>query len=84
MPLSSSSINREEEPHIIEVYECQMCAKQFKQEKSLLNHLNVMHSIGENTKQKKSFNCSYCDRKYSKKSFLDDHMSYHGQNNNEI
>lgn len=61
-------------------YACQKCAKQFKQKKSLLNHLNVIHKMGENDKAKEIFDCPYCDRKFNGKSLLDKHMSYHGQN----
>ncbi|XP_031617514.1 zinc finger protein 665-like [Contarinia nasturtii] len=66
---------------VIEVFVCEICPKQFKQEKSLLKHLGTKHNIEvcDYTK-KESFKCKYCDKQYLTESLLNKHVVCHGAN----
>lgn len=66
--------------NIIELFECEVCSKMFKQEKSLIKHLSTKHNIECEFVKKYPYKCKYCNKQYSKESLLNKHMQCHGKN----
>lgn len=65
------------------VFECDICAKGFKQEKSLIKHMSTKHNI-ECDFIGQQFKCQYCDKQYSKENLLLKHVQCHGMNTNNL
>lgn len=63
---------------VTELYICEICSKQFKQEKNLIKHLDAKHNIACEIIQKEMFQCQLCDKAYATEKFLDKHMQRHG------
>lgn len=56
-----------------EIFECDMCQKQFNIKKSLAMHFAMVH------RERKEFNCLYCTKIYYNQKLLDRHVIAHGK-----
>lgn len=73
------SAQREAVPQVIEIFQCEICEKQFKLEKTLIKHLSTKHDIEFESDKKQSFKCKHCDKQYSTDKLLDKHIQCHGE-----
>lgn len=65
---------------ILDLMKCDVCSKQFKQEKSLINHMGMKHNIECDFIKDQLYKCAYCSKQYANKNLLNKHLKCHGKN----
>lgn len=65
---------------ILDLMKCDVCSKQFKQEKSLINHMEMKHNIECDFIKDQLYKCAYCSKQYANKNLLNKHLKCHGKN----
>lgn len=62
----------------VKFLKCDVCSKHFKQEKSLIRHMDTQHNI-ECDFIRDQLKCIYCNKQYTKRTLLNKHMQCHGK-----
>lgn len=70
----------------VKMFQCNECPGQFRYRRSYLKHMDQYHNKNESgisfanrrTSKKATFNCKYCEKKYTSDKLLRKHAENHG------
>lgn len=80
---NSRSIERTRVAGIVDFFTCDICKKQFKQEKSMINHMETKHNMKCDF-IKDYVKCVYCSKQYANRNLLQKHMKCHGKHSSHF